>query len=61
MGDVKLTARQTADLLKKLDEGMRSVSEARNRIIAAMAARRNTTHLAAERRRVRRPARKPRP
>ena len=43
MGDVKLTPRQTADLLTKLDEGVRSVTEARNRIIAAMAARRNTT------------------
>lgn len=40
MGDVKLTPRQTADLLTRLDEGLKNVAEARDRIIDAMAERR---------------------
>ena len=40
MGDVKLTPRQTAAILTKLDDGLRSVSDARAQVIQAMADRR---------------------
>ncbi len=40
MGDVKLTPRQTAALLDKLDDGLRSVADARLAVIEAMADRR---------------------
>jgi ParB-like chromosome segregation protein Spo0J len=40
MGDVKLTPRQTAAILDKLDEGLRSVTAARTAVIEAMADRR---------------------
>ena len=40
MGDVKLTPRQTAAILTKLDEGLRCVSDARAAVIQAMADRR---------------------
>jgi len=40
MGDVKLTPRQTATILTKLDEGLRSMSDARAAVIQAMADRR---------------------
>lgn len=40
MADVKLTPRQTAAILTKLDEGVRNVTEARNAVIEAMADRR---------------------
>jgi len=40
MGDVKLTPRQTAAILTKLDEGLRSMSDARAAVIQAMADRR---------------------
>ena len=40
MGDVKLTPRQTAAILAKLDDGLRSVSDARDQVIQAMADRR---------------------
>jgi hypothetical protein len=56
MGDVKLTPRQTAAILTKLDDGVKSVSDARAEVIQAMADRR------AERppRTARAPARTPR-
>lgn len=57
MGDVKLTPRQTADLLTKLDEGVRNVTEARDRIFTAMAERSSATPRKPERRK-RRPPRK---
>ena len=60
MGDVKLTPRQTADLLAKLDEGIRSMTAARQRIITAMAERSTGLPARAPRARTRRP-RKPRP
>jgi hypothetical protein len=40
MGDVKLTPRQTAAILAKLDDGLRCVSDARDQVIQAMADRR---------------------
>ena len=40
MGDVKLTPRQTAAILTKLDDGVRSVADAREQVIQAMADRR---------------------
>lgn len=40
MADVKLTPRETAALLNKLDESVDSVQEARQQIIEAMASRR---------------------
>ena len=40
MGDVKLTPRQTAAILMKLDDSVRSVSDARAEVIQAMADRR---------------------
>jgi hypothetical protein len=40
MGDVKLTPRQTAAILNKLDDGLRSVTDARLAVIQAMADRR---------------------
>jgi hypothetical protein len=40
MGDVKLTPRQTAAILTKLDDGVRSVADAREQVIQAMAERR---------------------
>ena len=40
MGDVKLTPRQTADILTKLDDGVRSVADAREQVIQARADRR---------------------
>jgi hypothetical protein len=40
MGDVKLSPRQTAAILNKLDEGLRSVTDARLAVIQAMADRR---------------------
>jgi len=40
MGDVKLTPRQTAAILTKLDDSVRSVSDARAEVIQAMADRR---------------------
>ena len=40
MGDVKLTPRQTAAILTKLDDGARSVADARQQVIQAMADRR---------------------
>ena len=40
MGDVKLTPRQTAAILDKLDDGLRSVADARLAVIEAMADRR---------------------
>jgi len=39
MGDVKLTPRQTAALLNTLDEGLKSVEDARHQVIEAMAER----------------------
>jgi hypothetical protein len=39
MGDVKLSANQTAQVLKKLDDSARSVTAVRETIIGAMAAR----------------------
>ena len=41
MGDVKLTPRQTAAILDKLDDGLRSVTDARLAVIEAMADRRS--------------------
>ena len=40
MGDVKLTPRETAAILTKLDDGLRTVTEARAQVIQAMADRR---------------------
>lgn len=40
MGDVKLTPRQAAAMLNKLDEGIRSVTDVRDQVIQAMADRR---------------------
>jgi hypothetical protein len=40
MGDVKLTPRQTAAILTKLDDGAKSLSDARDQVIQAMADRR---------------------
>jgi hypothetical protein len=40
MGDVKLTPRQTAAILTRLDDGLRNMSEARAQVIQAMADRR---------------------
>lgn len=40
MGDVKLTPRQTAAILNKLDDGLRCVTDARLAVIQAMADRR---------------------
>jgi hypothetical protein len=40
MGDVKLTPRQTAAILTKLDDGVKSLSDARDQVIQAMADRR---------------------
>jgi len=40
MGDVKLTPRQTAAILTKLDDGLRSMLDARAQVIQAMADRR---------------------
>ena len=40
MGDVKLTPRQAAAILTKLDDGARSVADAREQVIQAMADRR---------------------
>jgi hypothetical protein len=40
MGDVRFTPRQTAALLDKLDEGLKSLAEARRHVIEAMAERR---------------------
>jgi hypothetical protein len=47
MGDVKLTPRETSQLLTHLDEGVRKVVDAREQIIDAMA--RRTTRPDAER------------
>ena len=41
MGDVKLTPRETAAILTKLDDGLRNVTEAREQVIQAMADRRS--------------------
>ena len=40
MADVKLTPRETAQLLTRLDESLKSVTEARQQLISAMAERR---------------------
>ena len=54
MGDVKLTPRQTAAILEKLDDGLRSVTDARLAVIEAMADRR--TEKPAEPARTRKPS-----
>jgi hypothetical protein len=43
MGNVKLTPRQTASLLNKLDTSARSVNEARAQLFNAMADRQRTS------------------
>jgi hypothetical protein len=40
MADVKLTPRQLAELLSKLDHGLRSVAAAKDQVLQAMAERR---------------------
>jgi hypothetical protein len=40
MGDVKLTARETSRLLRSLDDSRRSLDEAHDQVITAMARRR---------------------
>lgn len=40
MADVKLTPRETAAILTKLDDGLRNVTAAREQVIQAMADRR---------------------
>ena len=57
MADVKLTPRQTAEILSRLDEGARNVEEARKQLILAMAER-TVTPAAAQRKRPSPPARK---